>query len=198
MNIVIFGAPGSGKGTQSELIIENHGLHHVSTGDVLRDEIAKQSDLGKIADGYISKGYLMPDELIINILDRLLDEKIMKKGIIFDGFPRTVNQAEALQKMLNKYGQDVSVVIGLEVPEDELITRLVKRGRISGRFDDNEDTIKQRIQIYHKNTEPLADYYKQAGIYYPIKGIGTIDDIFKQIAGVLKSVSDKESGRQPA
>lgn len=198
VNIVIFGAPGSGKGTQSEMIIENHGLHHISTGEVLREEIAKGSDLGKVANDYISKGHLVPDELIVDILDDMLDEQMLRKGVIFDGFPRTINQAKELQKMLNRRGQDISAVIGLEVPEDELITRLVKRGEVSGRSDDNEETIKQRIQVYHKNTEPLMDYYKQTGIYYPIEGKGTVHEIFDQIAKVLKPISDKENGMRTA
>jgi adenylate kinase len=198
VNIVIFGAPGSGKGTQSEMIIENHGLHHISTGEVLREEIAKDSDLGRIANGYISKGHLVPDELIVDILNDMLDEQTLKKGVIFDGFPRTINQAKELQKMLNKRGQDISAVIGLEVPENELITRLVKRGEVSGRSDDNEATIKQRIQVYHKNTEPLMDYYKQAGIYYPIEGKGSVTEIFNQIAEVLKPISEKEGKMRTA
>ena len=198
MNIVIFGAPGSGKGTQSELIIEQHGLHHISTGEVLRDEIAKGSELGKIVDSYISKGHLVPDELIISILDHILDEKIMRKGVIFDGFPRTINQAKVLQKMLNKRGTDISAVIGLEVPKDELVDRLLKRGKMSGRSDDNKDTIVQRIQVYHKNTEPLMDYYKEASIYFPIEGAGLVECIASQITDVLKPILDKETRMETA
>jgi len=185
MNIIIFGAPGSGKGTQSELIIENYGLHHISTGDVLRNEIAKGSELGKTAADYISHGLLVPDELIINILDNMLEEHKPEKGIIFDGFPRTVPQAEALQEMLNKRGQEISAVIGLEVPEDELTERLIKRGEKSGRSDDNEETIKERIRVYRESTEPLMDYYKQAGIYYPIEGKGSVEEIAKRIKKTL-------------
>lgn len=185
MNIIIFGAPGSGKGTQSELIIEKYGLHHISTGDVLRNEIAKGSELGKTANDYISRGSLVPDELIISILDNMLEERMPEKGIIFDGFPRTVSQAEALQKMLNKRGQKISVVIGLDVSEDELTMRLIKRGETSGRSDDNEETIKNRIQVYRKNTEPLTDYYKQAGIYCPIEGKGSVEEIADRINAIL-------------
>lgn len=175
MNIVIFGAPGSGKGTQSELIIKKHGLHHISTGEVLREEIAKGTELGKIADSYISKGRLVPDELIIEILDDMLTDEMLRKGIILDGFPRTIPQAEALAEILSKRGTGVTAVIGLEVDEEELIERLLKRGKVSGRSDDNKDTIKERIQVYHKNTEPLIDYYKNVGLYYPIVGYDTID-----------------------
>ncbi|MCD7972586.1 MAG: adenylate kinase [Candidatus Azobacteroides sp.] len=193
VNIVIFGAPGSGKGTQSEFIIERHGLHHISTGEVLRDEIAKESELGKIADGYISKGHLIPDELMIDILDKLIDDKILRKGVIFDGFPRTINQAKALKAMLNNRGTDISAVIGLEVPENLLVERLVKRGKESGRSDDNEETIINRIQVYHNNTAPLMDYYKQEGLYFPIDGGTTIEAISDEINGVLTEILEKEA-----
>ncbi len=198
VNVVIFGAPGSGKGTQSELIIEKYGLHHISTGEVLRDEIAKNTELGKTADSYISKGNLVPDDLIVDILDNMLDEQMLNKGIILDGFPRTINQAKSLQKMLGKRGHEVSAVIGLEVHEDELVDRLLKRGQVSGRSDDNTETIKQRIQVYHRNTEPLMDYYKQAGIYYPIEGEGSVENISEKITNVLTPISDKEAEMRTA
>lgn len=196
VNIVIFGAPGSGKGTQSELIIKRHGLHHISTGEVLRDEIAKQTELGKIADSYISRGQLVPDELIIEILDDLLDDEMLKKGIIFDGFPRTINQAVALQKMLNKRGTDISAVIGLEVLEDLLVERLLKRGKVSGRSDDNKDTITERIRVYHKKTAPLIDFYKGYDAYYPIDGCSTVECISDRINEVLNAILEEETNAQ--
>ena len=156
-NIVIFGAPGSGKGTQSEKLIDEYGLFHISTGEVLRDHISRGTDLGKIADSYISQGQLIPDDLMIDILDRVLDDNPESaKGVIFDGFPRTIPQAEALKKMLEKRGSAVHAVVGLEVDDDELVDRLLKRGQMSGRSDDNLDTINQRLKVYHSQTSPLA------------------------------------------
>ena len=192
MNIVIFGAPGSGKGTQSELMIKKHGLHHISTGEVLRKEIAAETELGKIADSYISKGQLVPDELIIDILDNLLSDNIIQKGIILDGFPRTIPQAEALVHMLNKRETGITAVIGLEVHEEELVERLLKRGEVSGRSDDNKETIKKRIQVYHKDTEPLMDFYKKAELYFSIEGSKTIDSIADQINAVLMQITEQK------
>ena len=145
LNIVIFGAPGSGKGTQSELIIKEYGLDHISTGDVLRSEMKNETELGKIAKDYIEKGQLVPDELIVDMLAKVLDSKVNSKGVIFDGFPRTIPQAKALKEMLNKRGTDVSVMLNLQVEEEELINRLLERGKVSGRSDDNLETIKSRL-----------------------------------------------------
>ena len=145
LNIVIFGAPGSGKGTQSERIVEKYGINHISTGDVLRAEIKNGTELGKTAKGYIDQGQLIPDELMVDILANVFDSFKDSKGVIFDGFPRTIPQAEALKVMLKERGQDISVMIDLDVPEDELMTRLIKRGKDSGRADDNEETIKKRL-----------------------------------------------------
>ena len=133
LNVVIFGAPGSGKGTQSELIIKEYGLDHISTGDVLRAEMKGETELGKIAKDYIEKGQLVPDELIVDMLAKVLDSKASSKGVIFDGFPRTIPQAKALKEMLNKRGTDVSVMLNLQVEEEELISRLLERGKVSGR-----------------------------------------------------------------
>ncbi|MDR0429736.1 MAG: adenylate kinase [Tannerellaceae bacterium] len=178
LNIVIFGAPGSGKGTQSELIIKEFGLDHISTGDVLRAELKAESELGKIANDYITKGQLVPDELIIDMLAKVLDSKKVSKGVIFDGFPRTIPQAEALKKMLNERGTDVTLMINLHVDEEELINRLLERGKRSGRSDDNIDTIKSRLEVYHSQTAPLAEYYIKEGKHHAIEGVGTIEDIF--------------------
>lgn len=185
LNIVIFGAPGSGKGTQSERIVERYGIHHISTGDVLRAEIKRGTELGQTAKGYIDQGQLLPDELIINILASVLDSFEESKGVIFDGFPRTIPQAEALRQMLADRGQEVSVMIDLDVPEDELMTRLIKRGQESGRADDNEETIRKRLTVYHSQTAPLIDWYKQDGKYQHIKGLGAMDDIFADIVKVI-------------
>ncbi len=188
LNIVIFGAPGSGKGTQSELIIKEYGLDHISTGDVLRAEIKGETELGKIASGYIEKGQLVPDDLIIDMLAKVLDSKKNSKGVIFDGFPRTIAQAKALKKMLNERNTDVSVMLNLQVDEDELIKRLLERGKVSGRSDDNLETIKSRLEVYHNQTAPLADYYIGEGKHVGIKGVGTIDEIFDRIKHAIKNI----------
>ena len=181
LNIVIFGAPGSGKGTQSERIVEKYGINHISTGDVLRAEIKNGTELGKTAKGYIDQGQLIPDELMIDILASVFDSFEDSKGVIFDGFPRTIAQAEALKKMLAERGQDVTVMVDLEVPEDELMTRLINRGKDSGRADDNEETIKKRLHVYHSQTAPLIDWYKNEKKYQHINGLGTMDGIFADI-----------------
>ena len=185
LNIVIFGAPGSGKGTQSERIVEKYGINHISTGDVLRAEIKNGTELGKTAKGYIDQGQLIPDELMIDILASVFDSFKDSKGVIFDGFPRTIAQAEALKKMLAERGQDVSVTVDLEVPEDELMVRLIKRGKDSGRADDNEETIKKRLHVYHSQTAPLIDWYKNEKKYQHINGLGTMEGIFAEICEAI-------------
>ena len=185
LNIVIFGAPGSGKGTQSERIVEKYGINHISTGDVLRAEIKNGTELGKTAKGYIDQGQLTPDELMIDILASVFDSFKDSKGVIFDGFPRTIAQAEALKKMLAERGQDVSVMVDLEVPEDELMVRLIKRGKDSGRADDNEETIKKRLHVYHSQTAPLIDWYKNEKKYQHINGLGTMEGIFAEICEAI-------------
>ena len=184
-NIVIFGAPGSGKGTQSERIVEKYGINHISTGDVLRAEIKNGTELGKTAKGYIDQGQLIPDELMIDILASVFDSFKDSKGVIFDGFPRTIAQAEALKKMLAERGQDVSVMVDLDVPEEELMTRLIKRGKDSGRADDNEETIKKRLHVYHSQTAPLIDWYKNEKKYQHINGLGTMEGIFAEICEAI-------------
>ena len=181
LNIVIFGAPGSGKGAQSERIVEKYGINHISTGDVLRAEIKNGTELGKTAKGYIDQGQLIPDELMIDILASVFDSFKDSKGVIFDGFPRTIAQAEALKKMLAERGQDVSVMVDLDVPEEELMVRLIKRGKDSGRADDNEETIKKRLHVYHSQTAPLIDWYKNEKKYQHINGLGTMEGIFAEI-----------------
>ena len=188
-NLVIFGAPGSGKGTQSEKLIETYGLFHISTGEVLRDQIAKGTELGKTADKFISNGQLIPDELMVNILSDLLDSNpATRDGVIFDGFPRTIPQAVALNEMLAKRGAQVNAVVVLEVADDELIDRLIKRGVESGRSDDNLETIKKRLAVYHSQTQPLREFYVNEGKYLSIKGSGSIDDIFADIKKSIDAI----------
>ncbi len=183
MNIVIFGAPGSGKGTPSERLIKEYGLHHISTGELLRDHIARGTEIGKVADSYISQGNLIPDELMLELLEHEIDTNSQKtsKGIIFDGFPRTVPQADALKALLARRGSGIHAVVGLEVADDELVDRLVKRGLESGRSDDNIDTIRKRLEVYHRQTSPLREYYVSEGKYCPIEGAGDVEKIFGDI-----------------
>ena len=194
-NIVIFGAPGSGKGTQSDKIIAEFGVAHISTGDVLRSEINAKTELGKIASEYIQDGKLVPDSLIINMLAKKFDQLVKEvttsegnvlPGVIFDGFPRTIAQAEALDKMLEERNEKVNVVIGLEVDDEELIKRIVERGKTSGRADDNAETAKKRLETYYAQTLPLKDFYEKQGKYVKIKGVGTIDDIYADIRAAIK------------
>ncbi|MDE5642665.1 MAG: adenylate kinase [Muribaculaceae bacterium] len=187
LNVIVFGAPGSGKGTQSEKLINQYGLHHISTGEVLREHISKGTELGKVADSYISKGQLIPDELMVKVLADVLDNNPGKtaNGVIFDGFPRTIPQAKALKQMLAERHTRVNAVIGLEVDEDDLIGRMLRRGAESGRADDNIDTIKKRLDVYHNQTSPLREYYLQEGKYIAVDGNRGIDEIFSDIKSHL-------------
>lgn len=189
-NIVIFGAPGSGKGTQSEKIIERYGMYHISTGEVLRDQIARGTKLGELANSYISQGHLIPDEVMLRVLANELDSHPdeVKKGVIFDGFPRTIPQAEALAQMLNERNTKVHAVVGLEVDDDELMDRMIKRGQATGRADDKPDTIRERLNVYHSQTQPLKKFYKDLGKYHSIPGEGDVDTVFGHIAGKLDNL----------
>lgn len=182
MNIVLFGGPGSGKGTQSEQLIKKYGLHHISTGEVLRDHIKRETDLGKVAKGYIDEGQLIPDDLMIKILDDVLENEAKDKpGVIFDGFPRTIPQAEALNELLRKRGKELHAVVGLEVPDEVLVERMINRGKLTGRADDNEDTIKKRLNVYHNQTSPLKEHYKKQNKYVAIDGNREVAHIFDSI-----------------
>lgn len=190
-NIVIFGAPGSGKGTQSDLLIRKYGLGHISTGDVLRNEIKNETELGKTAKAYIDKGQLIPDELMVNILASVYDSFGKEhEGVIFDGFPRTIPQAEALKKMLDERGHKIAAMIELDVPENELMVRLVKRGKESGRSDDNEETIKKRLAVYNTQTAPLIDWYKAEGLHHYVKSYGELEVIFADVCKVVDGIEE--------
>lgn len=185
-NIVIFGAPGAGKGTQSDKLIEKYGLGHISTGDVLRNEIKNGTELGQTAKGYIDNGQLIPDDLMVSILASVYDGFGKEHaGVIFDGFPRTIPQAEALKKMLAERGHQIDAMIELSVPEDELMARLLNRGKLTGRSDDNEETIKKRLEVYHNQTAPLIDWYENEGIHHHVEGLGTVDEIFGRVCAVV-------------
>ncbi|WP_029903644.1 adenylate kinase [Prevotella sp. 10(H)] len=188
LNIIIFGAPGSGKGTQSENLIKRYNLAHISTGDVLRAEMKNGTELGKLAENYISKGQLVPDDVVIGMLANVLDSKKEAAGVIFDGFPRTIPQSEALEQMLKERGQEVTIVVSLEVEEPELIDRLIKRGQQSGRSDDNLETIKSRLDVYKNQTSPLKEHYQTSGKLASIKGVGTVEEIFDRITEAVDKV----------
>ena len=188
-NIVIFGAPGSGKGTQSDKIVEKYGFKHISTGDVLRNEIKNGTELGKTADSFIKDGKLLPDSLMTDILASVFDKLVPTEGVIFDGFPRTIAQAEALDKMLQARGTEVKAMIELSVPNEELVKRLLLRGKIAGRSDDNETTIRKRLEVYNTQTAPLIDWYEKQGKHYHINGVGKVDEIFDAISAVINRLA---------
>lgn len=163
-NIIIFGAPGSGKGTYSAAIVEKFGMGHISTGDVLRAEIKAGTELGKVAQSYIDRGQLIPDELMIDILAKVYDSQPARQGVIFDGFPRTIAQAEALKAMLAERGHHMGMMIELIVDEDILMARLLNRAKEQGRADDNEVTIRKRFEVYHRQTAPLSEWFEKEGM----------------------------------
>lgn len=189
LNIVLFGPPGAGKGTQAQYMVEQFNLVHISTGDLLRNEIAQQTDLGKQAQVLIEKGELVPDEIVIGMIESKLNSNCHCKGFIFDGFPRTVAQAEALDKLTAQYNTNVSGMIALVVEKQELINRLLERGKTSGRADDQDvSIIENRICIYNQKTSPLIDYYSSQGKYCPVIGVGSIPEIadrLKEVVGNL-------------
>src|SRR5690554_168526 len=191
LNLVLFGPPGAGKGTQSSNIIKEFGLIHLSTGDIFRANIGNATALGKLAKSYIDKGQLVPDEVTIDMLKSAVNKFEAPKGFIFDGFPRTKVQAEALDTFLEEKGAKIAGMIALEVPEEELKERLRKRAINSGRTDDaNPEIIANRISVYNKETTPVKDFYKQQNKLYLIKGIGSIDEITKEIVKTVKAIKD--------
>jgi adenylate kinase len=190
LNIVLFGPPGSGKGTQSEKIIEKYGLVHISTGDLLREEVAAQTDLGKQAKEIMDKGELVSDKIVIGMIRNKIEEHQGGNGFIFDGFPRTVEQARDLRKALTDYDERVSVMISLEVQREELVKRLLKRGEETGRSDDNLETINKRIDVYNRQTIPVTYYYQKMRKHAAVEGAGSIDKIFERIVEVVSKVKD--------
>jgi adenylate kinase len=193
VNIILFGPPGSGKGTQSANLIEKYGLIHLSTGDLLRSEIADKTPLGMEAKKVIDQGLLVPDEIVIGMISSKLDANPEARGFIFDGFPRTTAQAEALDKLLSLKKTSISNVLALEVPEDQLIARLLNRGATSGRSDDaNEDVIRARIVEYHNKTAPVADHYARYGKFKKIKGEGEVSEIFDRLSKEIDSLVEEK------
>ncbi len=192
LNIVLFGPPGAGKGTQSEKIINKYQLTHISTGDLFRDHLEKGTELGKMAQQFMDKGNLVPDDVVIRMVELKINEKKETAGFIFDGFPRTVNQAKALDRLLEYNGNPISGMILLVVDEVELKKRIMLRGKSSGRTDDqDEEKINNRIRVYKEETLPVAEYYGQQEKLYQIKGVGSIDNIFHNISAVIDTLHPK-------
>ncbi len=186
-NIIIFGAPGSGKGTYSDEIVTKYNMGHISTGDVLRGEISNNTELGKVAKGYIDNGQLIPDNLMIDILAKTYDSLEAGKGVIFDGFPRTIAQAEALKKMLDERGHDMGMMIELVVDEETLMARLLNRAVEQGRADDNEATIRKRFEVYHAQTEPLAQWFEKEGLRHTFTWKGSKEKMLSEIFAHIDS-----------
>lgn len=186
LNLVLFGPPGAGKGTQSDLIVEKYNLIHISTGDLLRAEIKAQTELGTIAAAKIEKGELVSDNIVIGMIKNKLAANLNAKGFIFDGFPRTTAQAEALDELLKEVNMSVSCMLSLEVETPELLKRLLERGKVSGRADDqNEDIIMNRISVYNSSTLPVKEYYKAQNKQSEIRGVGSIQEIFQNICAAI-------------
>jgi adenylate kinase len=188
LNVVLFGPPGSGKGTQSEKVIKKYGLVHISTGDLLREEVAGQTDLGLKAKAIMDKGELVSDKIVIGMIRKKLKEHKDGPGFIFDGFPRTVEQARSLRKVLTDLDERVGVMISLEVPREELVKRLLNRGKETGRSDDKLETINNRIDVYNRQTIPVTYYYEKMHKHAAVDGMGSVDEIFKRIVKVIDKV----------
>lgn len=189
VNIVLFGAPGCGKGTQAQRLKEHYGIDHVSTGEVIREEIRSGSELGKSIEVYIREGRLVPDEIVIAMIDHYVSRHMNVRGCIFDGFPRTTIQAEAFDEILAAHGLKVNIMIDIQVPEEELVQRILLRGKDSGRADDaSEEVIRERLDVYRKQTAVVSDYYAAQGKYAAVNGTGTMDEVFTRIADVIKEL----------
>ena len=185
-NIVIFGAPGAGKGTQSDLLVKRYNLNHVSTGDLLRKEIADQTELGKRIKSIMDSGSLVSDDIVVEMIDKAIAND--SQGILFDGFPRNVAQAETLDKLLSKHGRQLTCMISLDVPREELVRRMLERAKVSGRSDDNEETIKNRLREYEAKTLPVAGYYERKGLLVSVNGFGDINTIFESIVANVEKM----------
>lgn len=189
LNIILFGPPGSGKGTQATKLVEKYGILHISTGDLFRSEMKDETELGLRAKSYIAQGALVPDEVTIGMLKNKVMSNRDVKGYLFDGFPRTISQAEALDALLSSIGQELSCLLALEVGEDELVRRLLLRGETSGRSDDTDESIiRNRIAVYHSETTPVLEYYGKQKKAHEVKGEGSIDEIFARLEESISSL----------
>ena len=186
VNIVLFGAPGCGKGTQAQLLKEHYGIHHVSTGEVIRGEIARGTELGKRMESYIREGKLAPDEIVIDMIANYVAEHKEAKGCIFDGFPRTTRQAEEFDRILAGHGLKVDLMVDIHVPEEELVKRILLRGKDAGRADDaSEEVIRGRSEVYRRQTQVVADFYAKQDKYADVDGVGSMDEVFDRIRAVI-------------
>ena len=184
--IVLFGKPGAGKGTQAEFLKEKYNLTHISTGDIFRFNIKNETELGKKAQEFINKGELVPDEITINMLKAEVEKNMDKAGFLFDGFPRTIPQADALDAFLKSINLEITATVGLEASDDILVARILERGKTSGRADDQDEAkIRTRYEEYNEKTSPLIEYYKQQNKYYAVDGIGTIAEITERLSNVI-------------
>ena len=186
LNIVLFGAPGAGKGTQSDLLVERYNLNHISTGDLLRKEIADQTELGKRIKSIMDSGSLVSDDIVVEMIDKAIAADT--QGILFDGFPRNVAQAETLDKLLAKHGRKLTCMVSLDVPREELVRRMLERAKVSGRSDDNEETIKNRLKEYEAKTLPVAAYYEGKGLHVKVNGFGDIKEISAAIIAEIEKL----------
>ena len=189
INIILFGPPGSGKGTQAKMLAEKYNLVHISTGDLFRDEMGRNTELGMKAKEYMAAGELVPDEVTVGMLKNKVESHPEADGFIFDGFPRTIPQAKALNAYLEEKSMSLNGLISLEVGEEEIVARILNRGKDSGRPDDNdEDIIRNRFEVYQKETSPVFDFYKESGLSSTLNGVGTIDEIFQRLCDKIESI----------
>ena len=192
LNLILFGPPGSGKGTQAEKLIAQYNLFHISTGDMFRYELSNNTELGQLARSYMEKGQLVPDAVTIAMLEKRVEDNPNVKGFIFDGFPRTIAQADALDSFLTSKGQSITGLIELSVDEDEIVKRVLLRGKTSGRADDNDESIiRKRIAVYRNETTPVADHYGKSGKSFKIEGVGSINDIFSNLCKTVDAFGVK-------
>ena len=188
LNIILFGPPGAGKGTQSQFLREKYNLTYISTGEILREEIAAESELGLQVKEIIGQGGLVSDEIVAKIIEKKLSDNMDSAGFLFDGYPRTVRQAEILEEMMEKFDMSLTGVLSLEVPEQLLIERMLERGKTSGRADDNLESIKHRFEEYYEKTHPVTDFYLERGNLHPVNGVGEIPEIFEHLCTVIESL----------
>ncbi len=189
LNLILFGPPGSGKGTQAALLVDKYGFLHISTGDLFRSEIGNQTDLGLLAQSYMAQGKLVPDTVTIDMLRKQVEANPEVTGIIFDGFPRTIQQAQALDALLAERSSEVTALLALTVDEDEIVQRILNRAKTSGRSDDaDEGIIRDRIAVYENNTTPVFDYYEERGKSFRVKGMGSIDEIFARLSAIIDHI----------